>query len=70
MKVELFDRIVDVKELKLGTVVFLVHNEDDPETWFPAHVTGFPNNSAMKNVGIMVNGVFVYYVNIAWNNEE
>jgi hypothetical protein len=48
MKVEFHDVFVDIKELKLGIVLFLVNTFDkmDKSLWIPCHLKGFARNGA------------------------
>lgn len=61
MKLHLADAIVPIKMLKIGTVVYFLNDNKDPqlENSFPCHIAGFIKG-ALDNeivVRILVNGI-------------
>jgi hypothetical protein len=48
MKVEFYDVIVGISELKIGIVLFIVNSFDksDKSVWIPCHLKGFARNGA------------------------
>ena len=76
MKVEFYDVFIDIKELKLGTVLFLVNTFDkmDKSSWVPCHLKGFARNSTGELILAVSTGIDeeitkVHPINVAFYYE-